>query len=123
MYDNVISRKHTRQGSTPVIQQVIQDICWNLVIRGHVLLVGDINAHSSTWNLHYIRQQNAALFEELINKFELIVNNKTDFATQPVSQGISIIDLAPSIGNLRPLTLWEISEEYLSLSNHELMLH
>ena len=122
MYDNVIGRGHTWQGPTPVIRRAIQDICWNSVIRGRVLLVGDMNAHSPSWNPHCTRRQNAGPLEELIDKFELIVNNNTDFATRPASQGISIIDLALSTGNLGPLTLWEIPEEYPSLSDHELVL-
>ena len=93
-----------------------------MVIHDRVLLVEDINAYSPSWNLHCTRRQNAGPFEELINKFELIVNNNTDFATRPASQGISIIDLALNTGNLRPLTLWEIREKYPSLSDHELML-
>ena len=57
-----------------------------------------------------------------LNKYELIVNNNTDFPTRPRSQGISIIDLALTTASLGPLTLWEIPEEYPSLSDHELIL-
>lgn len=81
-----------------------------------------MNAHSPSWNPHYTKQQNVGLFEELIDKFELIINNNTDFATRPASQGISIIDLALNIGNLGPLILWEILEEYPLLFDHELVL-
>lgn len=51
-----------------------------------------------------------------------MVNNDTDYATRPSSPGISIIDLAftnPDFGLLR---VWEIPEEYSSLSDHEMIL-
>lgn len=51
------------------------------------------------------------------------MNNDPDYATRPSSQGmISIIDLALSSAELGPLCIWEIPEEYPSLSDHELIL-
>lgn len=76
----------------------------------------------NSWNSHCNRRQNAGPLEELIDTYELIVNNDTDRPTQPASQGISIIDPALTTENLGPLTLWEIPEEYPSLSDHELIL-
>lgn len=74
------------------------------------------------WNPHCRQRQNAGPLEELIEKYELLVNNDTDYATCPLSSGISIIDLAltnPEFGLLR---VWEIPEEYPSLSDHEMIL-
>lgn len=51
-----------------------------------------------------------------------MVNNDTDFPTRPSSPGISIIDLALTSPDLGPLRVWEIPEEYPSLSDHELIL-
>ena len=59
--------------------------------------------------------------EELIESYKLIVNNDTDFLTRPLSSGISI-DLAITSLDLDPLCIWEIPEEYPSLSDHELIL-
>ena len=46
IYDNSVGQECTWQGHTAVAQRAIQDIGWNNIIRGHVLLLGDINAHS-----------------------------------------------------------------------------
>ena len=84
------------------------------------MIVGDMNAHSIMWNLH-CRQKQGPL-EELIETYDLIVNNDTDFPTRPASRGVSIIDLALTSPDLGLLRVWEIPEEYPSLSDHELIL-
>ncbi len=122
MYDNYIGQGYTWQGHSTEIRRAIQDISWSYILRGRVLLLGDMNAHSISWNPHYVRRQNAGPLEELIDRYELIVNNNTDFPTRPRSSGISIIDLALTTAALGPLTLWEIPEEYPSVSDHELIL-
>ena len=122
LYDNKIGKRQPWEGFCPTPRRAIQDICWRPVIRGRVLIVGDVNAYSSMWNPHCRQKQNVGLLEKLIEKYELPVNNDTDFPTRPGSRGISIIDLAltsPSLGLLR---VWEIPEEYPSLSDHELIL-
>ena len=81
-----------------------------------------MNAHSTGWNPYCVNRQNAGPLEEHIDKYELIVNNNTDFPTWPQSTGKSIIDLALTTTTLGPLTLWEILEEYPSMSDHELIL-
>lgn len=60
--------------------------------------------------------------EELIETYELLVNNDTDFPTRPGSRGLSIIDLALTSPNLGLLRVWEIPEKYPSLSDHELIV-
>ena len=84
--------------------------------------MGDVNAHSSIWNPHCRKNINAGPLEELIKSYELIVNNNTDFPTRPSSPGMSIIDLALTSSDLGLLRVWEIPEEYPSLSDHELIL-
>ena len=81
-----------------------------------------MNAHSPSWNPHCPRWQNAGPLEELMDRYELIVYNNTDYPTRPRSQGISIMDLALITASLGPLTLWEIPKEYPSISDHELIL-
>ena len=41
--------------------------------------MGDVNAHNSMWNLHCWQNVNTGPLEELIESYELIVNNNTDF--------------------------------------------
>ena len=68
-------------GFSSTIRQAIQDIPWRLVIRGRVLIIGDMNADSPMWNPHCRQNVNAGPLEELIESYELIVNNDTDFPT------------------------------------------
>lgn len=80
-----------------------------------------MNAHSPIWNPYWRQNVNAGPLEKLIENFKLILNN-TNFPTRPSSLGISIINLAltsPALGLLR---VWEILEDFLFLSDHELIL-
>ena len=45
-YDDKIGERYVWQGTRLAIRWVVQDICWKLVIRGRVLIVGDMNAYS-----------------------------------------------------------------------------
>ena len=121
-YDNKIGNGYVWQGSSPTIRRAIQDISWRQVIRGRVLIIGDVNTYSLMRNPHYRQKMNAGPLEELIESYELIVYNDTDFPTRPSSPGISIIDLTITSPNLGPVRVWEISEEYPSLLDHELIL-
>lgn len=80
-------------------------------------MVGDINADSLMRNLHCCQKQNATFLENLIERYKLIVNKNTNFATRLSSQIISIIYLTLTNSNLSPLCSWKILEKYLSLSN------
>ena len=81
-----------------------------------------MNAYSPLWNPHCYQRQNADPLEELIETYKLLVNNNTDFPTWQGSRGRSIIDLALTSPGLGLLRVWEIPEEYPSLSDHELIL-
>ena len=122
LYDNKVGNGCVWQGASPILRRAIQDISWRLVIKGRVLIVGDMNAHSPAWNPHCRQKGNAAPLEDLIDSYELIVNNDTDFPTRSSSPGMSIIDLALTSPELGPLRVWEIPEEYPSLSDYELIL-
>ena len=111
VYDNRVGRGCTWDGGIHRIRRALEDINWEPVIRGRVLIAGDINAHSPVWNPHCHRKQNASVLEELIDHFGLLINNEPGRSTRPISQGISVIDLALSTAELGPLTLWEIPEE------------
>ena len=103
LYDNKIGRGQVWKGSSPTIRRAIEDMSWRQIIRGRVLIVGDVNAHSAMWNPHCRQNINAGPLELLIERYELIVNNDTNFPTRPSSPGISIIDLAltsPELGLL-----------------------
>ena len=122
LYDNKVGRRQLWEGPTNSVRWVIQDIPWNLVIRGRVLIAGDMNAHSPMWNPRCHQRQYAGPLEELIERYELLVNNDIDVPTRLASRGVSIIDLALISLDLGLLRVWEIPEEYPSLSDHELIL-
>lgn len=103
LYDNKVSRGQVWEGSSPTIQRAIQDILWRKIIRGRVLIVKNMNAHSHMWNPHCRQNTNAGPLKELIESYGLIVNNNTEFPTQPASTEISIIDLALTSPDLGPL--------------------
>ena len=84
--------------------------------------MGDMNAHSTMWNPHCHKRLNAERLEKLIETYELLINNDPNFATCLSSPGMSIIYLALTSPELGPLRVWEIPEEYPSLSDHELIL-
>lgn len=86
------------------------------------MIASNINAHSPIWNPYCHRRQNISILEELIDKFSLLINSQPGCSTCPASQGISVLDLAFSIAELGPLTLWEIPEEHSALSDHKLIL-
>lgn len=74
------------------------------------------------WNPYCRQNVNAGPLEELIERYELVVINDTDFPTRPSSPGMSIIDLALTSPELGSLQVWKTPEEYPLLSNHELIL-
>ena len=45
-YDNQVRQGYTWEGNTPRSRRALEDIIWDRVIRGQVLLLGDVNAHS-----------------------------------------------------------------------------
>ena len=51
-YDNRVGQGCTWEGNTTRNRRALEDILWDRVIRGRVLLVGDMNAHSPIWNSH-----------------------------------------------------------------------
>ena len=123
IYDNKLGEGQTWQGSELRIRQAIEDFPWQFIMKRRVLIVGDMNAHSPIWNPHCHTRKNAGPLEGLTDSYESIVNNDPDHATRPLSQGsVSIIDLALTSPSLGPLCIWEIPEEYPSLSDHELIL-
>ena len=47
LYNNKIGNRCIRQETSSTIRQAIQDILWGLIIQGQVLILREINAHSS----------------------------------------------------------------------------
>ncbi|KAL2012110.1 hypothetical protein VTN00DRAFT_4828 [Thermoascus crustaceus] len=66
---------------------------------------------------------NAGPLKALIEQFELCINNEPEVATRPKSTPeISIIDLSLTTQDLGPLPCWLVDQDYLTGSDHELIL-
>ena len=93
------------------------------MIQERVMLVGDFNAHSAVWNPGTATRRDAAVLEELIEIYELYVNNNSDVPTRPkVSPELSIIDLAITSPEMEALSAWHVDSEHPSDSDHELIV-
>lgn len=78
-------------------------------MRGRVLIIEDINAHTPMCNPYFWQNINARLLKKLIKGYKLIVNNNSDFLTRLSSLRVFIIHLAltsPKLGLLCVL-LWK----------------
>lgn len=122
MYDNSVGQECIQQRHTTVVWRAIQDIAWSNIIKSRILLLGDLNTNSLSWNPHFIKQQNEKPLEDLIDKQKLIINNNKNFVTYSQSKKTFIIAMGLIITRLGLLILWEIFEEYLSILKHQLVL-
>ena len=81
-------------------RKTLEDIKWEPVIWGRILIASNINAYSPVWNLHCHKRQNTTVLEELMERFDVLIHNKPGHAIFPSSQNISMIDLAFFTANL-----------------------
>lgn len=73
-------------------------------MEGRVILLGDFNAHSPKWNLHFGERSNAAGLEALVDRHDLILNNELGMVTRPTQRNTtSIIDLTFTTQEIRVL--------------------
>lgn len=82
LYDNKISKEYLWQRLKSEVYRALQDISWMRIICGQVLIIGDINANSFIRNPHYWQIINARSIEKLIESYELLDNNDTNFSTR-----------------------------------------
>lgn len=122
IYNNQVGQECMWEGDPSQNRRVLENIMWDRVIQRWVILLDYVNAHSPVWNQLCPKKPNTKFFEDLIKKFDLLINNKFEWTTRPANASVFIIDLTLSPIQLGFLTLWEISEECLSLSNCELIL-
>lgn len=47
IYDNKVGRRQLWEGSSATVRRAIEDVSWRQIIKGQVLIVGDMNAHST----------------------------------------------------------------------------
>ena len=122
-YNNKIGPNITYIGDFDFNWRAIEDINWNLLIQGRTILLGDFNAHSPIWNPLISGRIKAGLLEQIIENFDLILNNEPGVITRPNSRNNkSIIDLTFTTTAIGLLNSWLIEEEYSTPSDHELII-
>jgi endonuclease/exonuclease/phosphatase family metal-dependent hydrolase len=110
-------------GDTNRSWRAIEDITWNMLLRGRAVLLGDFNAHSPAWNPLISRRKDAGPLEQLIEDYDLILNNEPGVITRPGKDSTgSVIDLTFTTEELGPLELWAIETEWLTPSDHVLIV-
>ena len=123
VYDNIVGMGRPWQGNEPRRRRALEDVNWEPILQGRVLLIGDFNAHSTVWNPRSRTRANAAPLESLIDIYELFVNNDPEVPTRPKqTPGLSIIDLAITSPELGPLATWYVDSEHSTPSDHELIV-
>jgi hypothetical protein len=123
IYDNIIGPGSCYQGQYDYSRRAIEDINWERVIQGRVILLGDFNAHSSEWNPRATSHTGAGPLEKLIEDYMLILNNKPGAITRPgTTHTGSIIDLTFTTIEIGVLDRWAIEEDLPTLSDHELII-
>jgi endonuclease/exonuclease/phosphatase family metal-dependent hydrolase len=122
-YDNWLGEGYCWQGNSSRHRRAIEDAEWRPLVEGRCLILGDFNAHSPLWNPHTNQRTNALSLENLIESFDLHINNTPGIPTRPKrTPGISIIDLAISTPELGLLDSWLVDNELPTGSDHELIL-
>ena len=122
-YDNKIGPNTTYLGELDSNRRAIEDVNWNLLIQGRTILLGDFNAHSPIWNPLISTRIEAGPLEEIVEKYDLILNNEPGVITRPnARKNQSIIDLTFTSTAIGLLNSWTIEEEYSTPSDHELIV-
>lgn len=122
IYDNCDGLGCTWSGNNLCIGRALENVRWKPIIQGRFLKAGNVNAHILFWILHYRKKQNAAILEDNIKQFRLLVNNKPGRVTQALSKKILVIYLAPFLAQFRSLILWKILEKHPSFSDYKLIV-
>jgi len=115
---NVYDPRDTQSGESQA-----QEVNWERVIlQGRTVLAGDLNAHSSRWDLRCHAQQNATFWEGVIDENGLEIGNdgrSTHCWTRADHEGKSVINL--TLAN-RPIMTWTIlADDHATRSDHEVI--
>ena len=122
-YNNKIGLNTTYQGDIDSNRRAIEDIDWNLLIQDRKILLDDFNAHSPIWNPLISTRIETRSLEEIIEKFDLILNNEPGIITRTnARKNQSIIDLTFTSTAIELLNSWIIEEKYFTSSDHELIV-
>ena len=122
-YDNWLGAGQPWQGESERRRRAIEEVCWDDVLEGRGLLLGDFNAHSPLWNPLAGSRTNAGPLEGLIERKDLFINNEPGVPTRPkATPGISVIDLTLTTARMGPLETWRVDQDYPTGSDHEVLV-
>ena len=76
-YDVIISPETVYQGEYIYIKRAIEDINWNIILRGRAILLRDFNAYNPAWNPLITTRIRAGPLEQIIEDYDLILNNES----------------------------------------------
>ena len=98
---------------------------WNKVLAPRTILAGDFNSRSPNWDIHSQEIQGDNRVPELIDDFNLILNNTqgvtTRKATRQNSKIESTLDLTLSTSQMGYLASWTVESEFTTPSDHEVI--
>jgi hypothetical protein len=92
------------------------------LIVSRTILAGDFNGRSPTWDSWVAGRQNAGPVERLIERRELILNNKDCQPTTIGKNCRSITNITPSTRKIRALATWAIDSDRATTSDHEVII-
>jgi hypothetical protein len=121
-YDNRIGPGTCYKGNHDRSRRAIEDIRWEPVLRGRVILLGDFNAHSPAWDPLISSRTEAGPLEQIIEDYNLILNNEPGAITRPGKTRGSIIDLTFTTLDMGPLESWAVERDNPTPSDHELIV-
>jgi hypothetical protein len=113
---NIDNQRNTQSGGRPGSKLSWQRVIWQCC----TVLAGDFITHSIRWDPRFQVQQDAAFWEDVVDKNGLEVGNNgeaTHHWTREGHEGESVIDL--TLAN-QPITKWSIlADNYATGSHHE----
>ena len=93
-YNNRISLNTTYLGELDFNKRAIEDVNWSRLIQGQTILLDNFNVHSPIWNSLISTKIETESLEEIVEKNDLILNNKLGITTRlNTRKNQSIIDL------------------------------
>ena len=99
----------------------VREVQWGQILNGRVILLGDFNAKSPSWDPQG-RSENANDLEGIIEGFNLILNNDTTVFTREQGNNKSVIDLTFTTPSLGVLESWAILDKAQIPSDHKAII-
>lgn len=96
LYDNRVWPQGTWNGNIQRIIRTLEHVDGEKIVRGRMLIAGDIYAHNPACNHHCERRANASTLKKLKDKFSILIHNKLGRAPRCRRQVTAVINIALS---------------------------